>query len=111
MRRNCSPEGLAYRAVACRTSAASFTAFRRSLNLRSASTAAIEYLTGSLRKYDSQINYSTVNLQLYEVYRLSTDEEVPQTFGERLGFKTSAPSRSETFPVPPSAPLNIDVRY
>ncbi len=46
----------------------------------------IEYLTGSLRKYDSQINYSTVNLQLYEVYRLSTDEEVPQTFGERLGF-------------------------
>lgn len=44
----------------------------------------IEYLTGSLRKYDSLINYSTVNLNLYEVYRLSTDEEVPMTFGERF---------------------------
>lgn len=45
----------------------------------------IEYLTGSLRKYDSQINYSTVNLSLYEVYRLSTDEEAPVTFGDRFG--------------------------
>lgn len=44
----------------------------------------IEYLTGSLRKYDSQINYSTVTLSLSEVYRLSTDEEVPLTFGQRL---------------------------
>ena len=45
----------------------------------------IEYLTGSLRKYDSQINYSTVNLSLYEVYRLSNDEETPLTFGDRFG--------------------------
>ena len=45
----------------------------------------IEYLTGSLRKYDSLINYSTVNLNLQEVYRLSTDEEVPVTFAQRLG--------------------------
>ena len=44
----------------------------------------IEYLTGSLRKYDSLINYSTVNLYLREVYRLSTDEEVPVTFGQRF---------------------------
>lgn len=44
----------------------------------------IEYLTGSLRKYDSQINYSTISLSLSEVYRLSTDEEVPVTFGQRL---------------------------
>lgn len=44
----------------------------------------IEYLTGSLRKYDSLINYSTVNLYLREVYRLSTDEEVPVTFGDRF---------------------------
>lgn len=44
----------------------------------------IEYLTGSLRKYDSQINYSTVTLSLSEVYRLSTDEEVPMTFGQRM---------------------------
>ena len=45
----------------------------------------IEFLTGSLRKYDSLVGYSTVNLQLREVYRLSTDEETPMTFGERLG--------------------------
>lgn len=45
----------------------------------------IEYLTGSLRKYDSQIQYSTVNISLYEVYRLSSDEEVPVTFGDRFG--------------------------
>ena len=45
----------------------------------------IEYLTGSLRKYDSLVNYSTVNLSLREVYRLSTDQEVPLTFGQRLG--------------------------
>ena len=45
----------------------------------------IEYLTGSLRRYDSLVGYSTVNLQLREVYRLSTDEETPMTFGERLG--------------------------
>lgn len=44
----------------------------------------IEYLTGSLRKYDSLINYSTVNINLYEVYRLSTDEDVPLTFGQRF---------------------------
>ena len=45
----------------------------------------IEYLTGALRKYDSLVNYSTVNLSLREVYRLSTDQEVPLTFGQRLG--------------------------
>lgn len=44
----------------------------------------IEYLTGSLQKYDSLINYSTVNINLYEVYRLSTDEEAPLTFGQRF---------------------------
>lgn len=45
----------------------------------------IEFLTGSLRKYDSLVNYSTVNLSLREVYRLSTDQEAPMTFGQRLG--------------------------
>ena len=49
----------------------------------------IEYLTGSLRRYDSLVGYSTVNLQLREVYRLSTDEETPMTFGERLGSSFS----------------------
>ena len=45
----------------------------------------IEQLTGSLRKYDSLVGYSTIHLYLWEVYRLSTDEEVPVTFGQRLG--------------------------
>ena len=49
----------------------------------------IEYLTGSLRKYDSLIDYSTINLYLREVYRLSTDEEVPVTFGQRFGTAIS----------------------
>ena len=44
----------------------------------------IEYLTGSLRHYDSLIGFSTINLSLHEVYRLSTEEETPVTFGDRL---------------------------
>ena len=50
----------------------------------------IEFLTGSLRKYDSQINYSTITLSLREVYRLSTDEEVPVTFAQRLSAAFAA---------------------
>ena len=45
----------------------------------------IEYLTGSLRKYDSLVNFSTVTLYLSEVYRLSNEETPAQTFGQRLG--------------------------
>ena len=45
----------------------------------------IEYLTGSLRRYDSLVGYSTITLRLEEVYKLSTDEEVAVTFGQRLG--------------------------
>lgn len=44
----------------------------------------IEYLTGSLRNYDSLIGFSTVRVSLDEVYRLSTEEETPVTFGDRL---------------------------
>ena len=50
----------------------------------------IEYLTGSLRQYDSQINYSTVSIYLREVYRLSTDEEAPVTFGDRIASAFSS---------------------
>lgn len=46
---------------------------------------AIEQLTGTLRQYDSLVDYSTVNLSLEEVYRLSNTEEAPQSFGGRLG--------------------------
>lgn len=49
----------------------------------------IEQLTGSLRKYDSLIGYSTVNIYLQEVYRLSSDEEIPVTFGQRFSAALS----------------------
>ena len=45
----------------------------------------IEYLTGSLRNYDSLIDFSTIRLSLREVYRLSNEEVKPVTFGDRLG--------------------------
>lgn len=46
---------------------------------------AIEQLTGSLRHYDSLVGYSTVELELYEVYKLSTDpDDAPLTFGQRM---------------------------
>lgn len=44
----------------------------------------IEYLTGSLRSYDSLVDFSTIRLSLREVYRLSNEEVTPVTFGERL---------------------------
>jgi len=44
----------------------------------------IEYLTGSLRKYDSLIDFSTVTIDLHEVYKLSNVEEPTTTFGDRL---------------------------
>ena len=53
--------------------------------LAQATEMEIEQLTGSLRKYDSLVGYSTITLRLEEVYKLSTDEEVAVTFGQRLG--------------------------
>lgn len=50
----------------------------------------IEQLTGSLRKYDSLVDYATVTLYLQEVYRLSTDQETPQTFPQRLSAAFAA---------------------
>ena len=45
---------------------------------------AIDQLTGTLRRYDSLIGYSTVNISLREVYKLSDMEQAPITFGDRL---------------------------
>ena len=45
---------------------------------------AIEQLTGSLRHYDSLVGYSTIDLSLREVTRLSDVEEPPIGFGARL---------------------------
>ncbi len=44
----------------------------------------IDQLTGTLRSFDSRVEYSSISLQLTEVYRLSDEETAPITFGERL---------------------------
>lgn len=45
----------------------------------------IESYTGTLRRYDSQVAYSTVRLTLEEVIEYTAVTPTPQTFGERLG--------------------------
>lgn len=44
----------------------------------------IEELSGTLRHYDGKVNYATVHINLREVYKLSSVEEVPDTFGQRM---------------------------
>ena len=44
----------------------------------------IDALSGTLRSYDSLVDYATVCLNLNEVYRLSNTEDAPKTFGEKL---------------------------
>ncbi len=44
----------------------------------------IESLTGSLRKYDSLVSYSTINLSIREVKSIITPPEQVLTFGERI---------------------------
>ena len=53
---------------------------------------AIEQLTGTLRKYDSLVGYSTVNISLSEVYKLTEVTEPAIGFGAKLGqaFRTGA---------------------
>ncbi len=50
----------------------------------------VESYTGSLRKYDSQVNYSTVTISLSEVTVITPTPPKTLTFGERLskGFKS-----------------------
>lgn len=45
----------------------------------------IDDLSGTLRHYDGQVDYATVYISLDEVYKLSNVEEVPDSFGSRLG--------------------------
>ena len=44
----------------------------------------IEYLSGTLKRYDALVDYSTVEIQLQEVYRLSNTEEPVKGFGSRF---------------------------
>ena len=50
----------------------------------------IEYLTGSLRKYDALVDYATVEVSLEEVYQLTEQEQPVVGFGAKLAeaFKT-----------------------
>ena len=44
----------------------------------------IEQLTGSLRKYDSLVGYSTISISLREVYKIKETEEPAIGFGAKL---------------------------
>ena len=45
----------------------------------------IEDLSGTLRHYDAQVDFSTIQVSLQEVYRLSNVVEAPESFAGRLG--------------------------
>lgn len=45
----------------------------------------IEDLSGTLRHYDGQVDYATVQISLREVYRLSNVDEPAESFAGRLG--------------------------
>ena len=45
----------------------------------------IENLSGTLRHYDALVDFATVHVNLQEVYKLSSVEEAPDSFGARMG--------------------------
>ena len=45
----------------------------------------IESLSGELRHYDALIGYSTIYVNLQEVYKVSEQDNAPLTFGQRIG--------------------------
>ena len=45
----------------------------------------IESLSGELRHYDALVDFATVTVNLQEVYKLSSVEEAPDSFGARIG--------------------------
>lgn len=44
----------------------------------------IDDLSGTMTYYDSMVDYATIDLYLNEVYQLSTVQEAPKTFGQRI---------------------------
>lgn len=50
----------------------------------------IESLSGTLRHYDALVDFATVTVNLQEVYRLSSVEEAPDSFGARMGSAFTA---------------------
>lgn len=59
----------------------------------------IEQLEGTLRNYDNLIGYSTISIDLNEVYKLSNVNEAPIGFGSRIitAFKNGFVSLGNTF--------------
>ena len=68
----------------------------------------IEYLSGTLKRYDALVDYSTVDIQLQEVYRLSNTEEPVKGFGSR--FITALKSGWENF-VDDTEDFLVDLAY
>lgn len=54
----------------------------------------IESLSGELRYYDAQVDWSTVRMELNEVYRLTDTEQPVSTFADRLGTALGSGWRS-----------------
>lgn len=50
----------------------------------------IESLSGTLRHYDALVDFATVGVNLQEVYKLSSVEEAPDSFGARMGSAFTA---------------------
>jgi len=44
----------------------------------------METLSGNLRDWQAQVDYSTINLNINEVYTITEKEYVPITFGEEI---------------------------
>ena len=68
----------------------------------------IEYLSGTLQRYDGLVDYATVDVQLQEVYRLSNTEEPVKGFGSR--FVTALRSGWENF-VDDTEDFLVDLAY
>lgn len=54
----------------------------------------IDNLSGTLRDYDSLVDYATVNIELREVYQLSDAVQAPLTFGQKLAGSFTSGLRS-----------------
>lgn len=50
----------------------------------------IESLSGTLRHYDALVDFATVSVNLQEVYKLSSVEEAPDSFGARMSSAFTA---------------------
>lgn len=50
----------------------------------------IESLQGTLRRLDSQVAMSTVNISVQEVYEYSPDQGIPKSLGERISSEFAA---------------------